>query len=67
MLPQAYALRAQGSVSETLAPRETRPRIRAALFLIRNDTVVKSLRHIPDPSGTALRLPATPFEESHHE
>jgi hypothetical protein len=63
----AYALRAQGSVSETLAPRETRPRVKAASFLIRYDTVVELLRHIPDPSGTALRLPATPFEEPQHE
>ncbi len=67
MLSEAYAFRAQGSFPETLAPRETRPWVRAVLFLIRYDTVVESLRHIPEPSGTALRLPATPFEEPHHE
>lgn len=62
-----YAVRAQGSFLETLAPRETRPRVRAAPFLIHYDAVVESLRHIPDPSGAPLRLPAMPFEEFHHE
>ena len=66
-LSQVYALRAQDHLPETLAPRETRPRVKGAPFLIRYDTVVESLRHIPDPSGTALRLPPTPFEEPHHE
>jgi len=66
-LPEAYVFRAQSYLLETLAPRETRPRVRAALFLICYDPVVESLRHVPDPSGMALRLPATPFEEPHHE
>ncbi len=60
--PNRYALHAQGSVPETLAPRQARSRVKVAVFLISHDAVVESLRHIPDSSGTVLCLPATPFE-----